>query len=139
MHHNRPPQQEEILAEISRVLKPNGYLFLFEGLGTTQMNRLYLYPMGGWVKMVEQYSFDCMVRRGYSYFVLCNMMSGMARRLEIPRVSSWMERRLHIPRLSRWRPDLFLKLDEKLSPGVSHRLSSRFHDRGAMLFKYRGG
>jgi len=139
LHHNRPPQQEEILGEIARVLKPNGYLFLFEGLGTIQQNRLYLHPMREWVEMVEQSGFDCIVRRGYSYFVLCNLLNDMARRAEIPRVASWAERRLHIPRMSRWRPRVMLKFDEKLSPGISHRLASRYHDRGAMLFRYKGG
>jgi ubiquinone/menaquinone biosynthesis C-methylase UbiE len=137
IHHNRPPHQEEILGEFTRVLKPNGYLFLFEGLGTTQWNRLYLHPMREWVRMVEQRNFDCIMHRGYSYFVLCNLMNDTARRF-IPRVSSWAARRLHIPRLTSWRPSLLLKLDEKLSPSVSHRLSSKYHDRGAMLFRYRG-
>jgi len=135
MHHNGLAEQEAILGELSRVLKPNGYLFLFEGLGTTQRNRLYLHPMREWVEMVEQSGFDCVVQRGYSYFLLCNLMNYAARRYFL-RPSNWAARRLHVPLLYDWRPGVGLKLDAKLSPRVSHRLSSRFHDRGAMLFRH---
>jgi len=137
MHHNPVPHQEALLGEIARVLKPNGYLFLFEGLGTTQRNRLYLHPMREWVDLVEQQDFDCIVQRGYSYFVLCNLMNAAARRYFL-RPSNWAARRLHIPLLYEWRPTVGLKLDAKLSPGISHRLSSKYHDRGAMLFQHRG-
>lgn len=125
LHHNKPPSQEEILGEISRVLKAGGYLFLFEGLGTTQHERLFPHPMQDWIKMVEQQNFDCIMHQGYSSFALCNLMNNAARRL-------------HIPRASNWRPDLLLKLDARLSPALSYRLSDEYHDRGAMLFKYRG-
>ena len=125
IHHNRPHHQDEILREITRVLKPNGYLFLFEGLGSTQWERLFPHPMSEWVEMVERYNFECILHRGYSYFVLCNLMNDTIRRL-------------HIPRIYNWRPRLLLKLDARLSPGFSHRLSGKYNDRGAMLFKYRG-
>ena len=128
IHHNRPPQQEEMLGEIARILKPGGYLFLFESLGTVQWERMFPHPMSEWIKMVEQYNFDCIMHRGYSYFVLCNLVNDVARRLHIPRVYSWRP----------WRPRLLLKLDAKLSPSISHRLSGKYHDRGAMLFKYIG-
>lgn len=125
IQHNRPPQQEELLGEITRVLKPNGYLFLFEGLGTIQQNRLYLHPMTEWIEIVERLDFTCVDQRGYSYFALCNLMNKTARRL-------------HIYRLAEKRPAFLLKIDQVLSPRVSHRLSSKYHDRGAMLFKYKG-
>ena len=128
IHHNRPPQQEEIFGEISRILKPGGYLFLFEGLGTTQWEHMFPHAMREWIQMVEQYDFDCIMHRGYSYFVLCNLMNDVTRRLHIPGLSGWRP----------WRPKLLLKLDARLSPGFSHRLSSKYHDRGAMLFKHRG-
>lgn len=128
IHHNRPAQQEEMLGEIARILKPGGYLFLFEGLGTTQWERMFPHPMSKWISMVEHYNFDCIMYRGYSYFVLCNLVNNAARRLHIPRVNGWRP----------WRPRLLLKLDARLSPGISHRLSSKYQDRGAMLFKHLG-
>jgi hypothetical protein len=137
MHHNRVADQRRIFDEIARVLKPDGYLFLFEGLGTIQQNRLYLHPMAEWVKMVEQHRFDCVAQRGYSYFLLCNMMNQTAQRF-FPRVSKGAARRLRVPDLTSWRPGLGLKLDQLLAPDISHRLPARYHDRGAMLFRNRG-
>lgn len=128
IHHNQPLQQEELLGEIARILKPGGYLFLFEALGTYQSERVFPHPMRKWIKMVENYNFNCIMHQGYSYFVLCNLMNSAAQRLHIPRAYRWYP----------WRPRLLLKLDAKLSPSFSHRLSSKYHDRGAMLFKYLG-
>ena len=129
IHHNRPPEQEAILSEIARVLKPNGYLFLFEAVGTTQWEHLFPHSMSQWIKLVEQFHFDCITHRGYSYFALCNLVNDTARRLRIPRLSGWRP----------WRPRFLLRLDARLAARLSHRLSHKHHDRGAMLFRYLGG
>lgn len=128
IHHNRPPQQEEMIDEIARVLKPGGHLFLFEGLGETQWERMFPHSMKRWIEMVENHNFDCIMHRGYSYFTLCNLVNEAIRKLGISRLFGWRP----------WRPRLLLQLDARLSPGLSHRLSSKYHDRGAMLFRLRG-
>jgi SAM-dependent methyltransferase len=127
IHHNPPPQQEKLLSEISRVLKPGGYLFLFEALGTYKSERVFPHPMSKWIKMVEENNFKCILQQGYSYFVLCNMVNNVAKLLHIPRAYRWYP----------WRPKFLLKLDAKVSPGLSHRLPGKYHDRGAMLFKHQ--
>ena len=122
IHHNQKPQQLEILSELNRVLKPGGFLFLFEGVGSEQRQREFPNPMPDWINMVEGLGFQCLMSKGYGYYLLTDFMNNTARKFRIPKIYNW-------------RPGLLLALDRVVSPRVTPMLPPVFHDRAAMLFR----
>lgn len=119
LHHNRRPQQEELLQELSRVLKPGGFLFLFEALGQEHGEREFPHAMGEWTGMVRRHGFKCVRKSRVQYLPLTSIAD---------RIANFIRR----PFSARWR---FSRIDAFLSPHLSRVVVSRNEGRAAMLFQ----
>lgn len=121
IHHNRHPEQDLLLREISRVIKPGGYLFLFEALGSTPGGRVFPRTLQDWTESVTSLGYECELRRGYHYFPLLTLFKYIARRI-YPADGSHQR---------------ILKLESVLSPIFARMLPTGLvgGGRGAMLFR----
>jgi len=72
IHHNMYPQQEKILAELVRVLRPGGHLVLFEGIGPTVQPGVVEYPrpMPDWLRLLARLGMTLGHVRKARYWIL---------------------------------------------------------------------
>ena len=121
LHHNRRAEQDILLREISRVIKPGGYLFLFEAIGSTPGKRVFPRTLKDWTESISSLGYECVLRRGYHYFPLLALFNFFARRIFPAHVSHWR----------------ILKLEAALSPAFSRMLPNQLvrGGRGLMLFR----
>jgi SAM-dependent methyltransferase len=122
IHHNPADEQELILDALSKWLKPDGHLFLFEGLGSSARGHIFPRPMADWIEAVTRRGFKMLWSRPYRYFPLLDS-------------ADWLARQLHLP--SHWEHwyGFCLAVDARIAPHISHRLPINRHARGAMLFR----
>ena len=103
LHHNRHPEQEGLLDELSRCLTPGGFLFLFEGVGPEPVAREFPRTRGDWLETVSRHGFDVVSHRHYVYMPIIAMVDRMES-------------------LIGWRPSFewrLSRLDARLAPRLS--------------------
>ena len=123
LHHNSYENQGKLLAEVSRVLRPNGELLLLESIGSPtneSVSVFYPRPSSGWIKIAEQNGFELVDKTGTAYHFLSDIMArivGGRRWLETPFGRAWL-----------W-------LDSFTTPLLSPLLPERFHVRTLLRFR----
>lgn len=119
IHHNHLEEQGAMLRELSRVLKPGGMLFLFEGVGLEAKDREFPRQIDQWIELAESCGFRNISRRHYEYW---------------PISKTWGERiRLGFPFRG-----LLARFDRLISPLLSETLISADSGRAGLLFEYSG-
>ncbi len=138
LHHNPYEAQDSIIAEMARVLRPDGALLLFEGLGpavsvismarsrwsllSAKSDRLlgrrgvtgtnyFPRPLHDWMELVARHGLSCTWHRGATYMLL----RPLARRA------------------GAWRRAV-TRIDAVVNPYVVPLLPQRYHTRAVMLF-----
>lgn len=119
IHHNPLEDQESLLLELARVLKPGGMLFLVESVGIETHEREFPRPVDQWIKAVTSYGFESISQRHYEYWPIAKV---------------WDDR---VGLGSPFR-GLILRLDRLISPFLSERLASPGSGRAALLFQLAG-
>jgi len=122
LHHNSYENQDKLLAELHRVLRPGGELLLFESNGRPTKNNISIfYPRSpeDWVATVEQRGFKLIEKCGTAYYFISAILS------RIIGSEKWLKTPLG--RGSLW-------LDSFVTPVISPFLPQRFHERLLMRF-----
>lgn len=119
IHHNRFKEQESLIVELSRVLRPGGKLFLFEGVGAEASEREFPRPIDQWIEFVTSYGFRCLSQRQYEYWPIGKIWDDNVG--------------LGYPFRG-----LISRLDRLVSPLLSERLASTDGGRAALLFQRSG-
>jgi SAM-dependent methyltransferase len=129
LHHNGYPAQERILAELRRVLRPGGYLLLFEAvgqrapLGVGESPR----PLEEWIVLLREFGFHYRWHRGARYTILGAAVAKVWRHARRGSYSGWSSQP---PRASRF----LRRLDAVVDPWLLTLLPAKYHTRAAILF-----
>jgi len=119
IHHNFLEDQGSMILELSRVLKPGGMLFLFEGVGLEAKDREFPRQIDQWIELASSCGFECISRRHYEYWPISKI---------------WDDRiRLGFPFRG-----LLARFDRLISPLLSETLVSADSGRAGLLFQYSG-
>lgn len=119
VHHNLYNVQEQIISEMARVLRDDGTLTLFEGLGAHSADdgNYYPRPLHEWMELAARHGLTCTWQRGGTYALLRPLVS----------------------RIARWRrasaPALLTRIDAIATPHLLAFVPSRYHTRAVMLFQ----
>ena len=126
IHHNPYPQQEKILEEILRILRPGGYLLLFEGITKSKTDSSYMFERtrAEWAVFLNRYSLKCQWYRGGRYFVVRDISKKLTHWTKLAKPS-------HSFRIL----DRMARIDSVFSPLLGHFLPEKFQTRAAMLFR----
>jgi len=126
IHHNHYPHQEEILDEIVRVLRPGGFLLLFEGIGPSDPSTTFMFvrTRNEWITLLTRRGLECLWTRGGRYFLVESIIETLIRKSRQNKTSN----SVRIPRS-------ILKIDTVLSPFLGSFLPERYQNRAAMVFK----
>ena len=119
IHHNSLEDQNSLVLELARVLKPGGILFLFESVGLEVNEREFPRPIDQWIEFVSSHGFETIGRRHYEYW---------------PITKFWDDK---VGLGSPFR-GVVLRLDRLVSPLLSERLTSADSGRAALLFRRSG-
>lgn len=113
VHHNQYEAQDGIIAEMARVLRPDGTLLLFEGLGERDAadTNYFPRPLHDWMDLAAGHGLSCTWHRGATYMLL----RSLARRA------------------GAWRRAL-TRIDAVVDPYVLPLLPQRYHTRAVMVF-----
>ena len=81
IHHNAYELQERILDEILRVLRPTGYVLLFESIGepNPQASIEFARPLEDWLAISEKRGLSCIYNDGARYFLTRNAWGRLRR------------------------------------------------------------
>lgn len=130
LHHNGYPAQERILAELRRVLRPGGYLLLFEAvgrrapLGVGESPR----PLQEWIALLRELGLLYKWHRGARYTILGAAVAKLRRHArEASHSSSWSSPPPGAGRFLR-------RFDAVVDPWLLSLLPARYHTRAAMVF-----
>jgi SAM-dependent methyltransferase len=138
VHHNPHDAQERIVAELSRVLKGDGAIVLFEGVGPRRAAGEVYWPrpLGEWMDIGARHGLRCVWRRGARYMVLASAVERIFARSQEAGV-----RRREGSGGGRgnfwWRAAG--RIDVWLDPFLLRVLPARFQSRAAMVFVRTGG
>ena len=128
LHHNGYPAQPRILAELKRVIRPGGYLLLFEAVGrhappgVGESPR----PLTEWVALVGTLGLRLRWHRGARYAILAAALGKLRR--------AWgASNRSSVVRQSA-RKRILPRLDAVIDPWLLPLLPSAYQTRVAMLF-----
>jgi len=118
IHHNPYDAQEQVVREMARVLRDDGTLILFEGLGAHAPSGNY-YPrlLQEWVDLAGRNGLTCTWQRGGTYALLRPLVN---------RVAPW--RRVSAA-------GLLTRLDAIATPHLLAFVPPRYHTRAVMLFQ----
>jgi SAM-dependent methyltransferase len=121
LHHNGYDAQERIVAELARVLRSDGALILFEGVGPQGASDFNYHPrpLAEWQELLARHGLSCTWQRGATYFLLRPLATRTAR---------WMRPALLQP----WRA-LLTRIDAVADPYLLSLLPQRYHTRVVML------
>ncbi len=137
VHHNPHGAQEKIVAEMGRVLKDDGALLLFEGLGAMHPSSPVYYPrpLPEWLALAGRHGMECSWYRGTSYFILRSFIAHLARGTAgsfDTTAGSGTGRPEARP--ASWR-SLVRRIDAIVDPCLLSLLPQKHHTRAAMLFR----
>jgi len=129
IHHNPREEQDRILDELIRVLKPSGHLLLFESVGDPDPSNPieYARPRLDWDRSMGERGLAPLWYRGVRYFILCSAVRRMGclfRRTASPPPKAC--------------PGWILAADALLDPILGPLLPERYHQRAGMLFRKSG-
>jgi SAM-dependent methyltransferase len=133
LHHNGYPAQERILAELRRVLKPGGYLLLFEAVGrhappgVGESPR----PLQEWIALLREVGLLYRWHRGARYTILGAAVAKLWRHARQASHSSWSAQPPGSGRFLR-------RFDAVVDPWLLSLLPAKYHTRAAMLFHRPG-
>jgi SAM-dependent methyltransferase len=123
VHHNPYDVQERILAEMMRVLRPRGWLILFEGLGSHAASgeNYFPRPLSEWCELAAAGGLTCAWQRGATYLLLRPLATRVESRLRRAQLNTWRR--------------LLTRLDAIVDPYLLPFLPQRHHTRAVMLFR----
>lgn len=126
VHHNPYDVQEQIIAEMARVLRDDGAVILFEGLGPHNVcdTNYFPRPLQDWLELAARHGLSCTWRRGATYMLLRPLVSRTARWMSPARLESWRR--------------LLTYIDAVVDPYLLSLLPRRYHTRAVMLFERTG-
>lgn len=138
IHHNPYPQQDELLSEIARVVRPGGFAIFFEGLGrrTEKTGILYPRPVADWTAAMRERGFRLEKHCGMRYWVLRPMAARLAGRLPGLGGRGRIEWKTG-PEKPGWQR-LVDRLDAILAPLLGPALPEGWHQRGVLVFHKAG-
>jgi SAM-dependent methyltransferase len=135
IHHNSYQRQEEVLTEISRVVRPGGFAILFEGLGPRTTSGIFFpRPVTEWISALAERGFHLRDLRGYRYWILRSFVLALARHAPAGRSRP----REHAAARPAWRR-LTDRVDETLAPRFSSMLPARNQNRGLFVLERVAG
>jgi SAM-dependent methyltransferase len=123
-HHNPPAAQERIVAETARVLKRDGAIVLFEGVGphAAAGENYWPRPLREWMEVAERHGLACVWQRGARYVLLASAVEKISKSRAAGDARAAFLRRT-IRRIDVW-----------LDPYLLPVLPRRFQNRAAMIF-----
>lgn len=126
VHHNPYDEQQRILSEFARVLRPDGRLVLFEAAGprVTGEHTEFARPVDDWIAFVESYGFACLGTEGCRYF--------LARA-----ASRWLAHALRLHSTTERAPDWVEALGICIDPVLGPLLPRDWQNRAALVFARR--
>jgi SAM-dependent methyltransferase len=136
VHHNPYDVQERIVAEMVRVLKSDGAIVLFEGVGPRTASAETYWPraFGDWVEVVGRHGLSCVWRRGARYMVLASALEKLAGGRPRNQQAADLRQAVHAGAgRERWRRAAG-RIDVWLDPYLLRLLPARFQNRAAMIF-----
>jgi SAM-dependent methyltransferase len=122
LHHNRRHEQDLLLNEITRVIKPGGYLVLFEALGSVSREREFPRTLRDWKDGIVDIGYECLLQKRYHYFPVSRLMESIGKRLSSGYTNHWR----------------IIRLDAAVSPVMSKFILTDPGARAAMLFRRIG-
>lgn len=143
VHHNPYEQQEEILSEMVRVLREDGYLILLEDVGEGRGNRSNMFPRSRseWVALMDRYGLVCVWSRGARYWILRSLLAAARRQLapvgKEGAMSGRRDERGAGRKPSSWRKWLGY-IDMLIDPHVGWMVPEKYQTAASMVFT-RGG
>jgi len=140
IHHNPHDVQERIISEMSRVLKDDGHLILFEDLGSTGRFNMFPRNRSGWIALAERHGMALTWYKGAKYWILRDTAAAIKRKLmgqkTLSRILAIAGEGIFDSKLEIWRKlvgRLDLLLDQYLLPFIP----SQYHTTSIMVFKKR--
>jgi len=130
LHHNGYPAQERILAELRRVLRPGGYLLLFEAVGRRAPPGVgeSPRPLQEWIALLRELGLLYRWHRGARYTILGAAVAKLRRHArEGSHSRSWSSPASAASRFLR-------RFDAVADPWLLALLPAKYHTRAAMLF-----
>ncbi len=120
IHHNFYQQQQSILLRLNRVLRPGGFLVLFESVGPLEPEGALEFPrpQHDWNASLAELGMKPLWSRQTRYFATQDIMGRLVGEKRLPAVSG--------------------KLGVLLDPYLGSMLPRRFRTRGAMVFEKQG-
>lgn len=123
LHHNRRSEQERILAEIRRVLRPDGHLVVFESVEPPNPENPVLFPRrrSDWQTLARGFGLEPIWYEGCRYFLVRSAVRRIVKPLRVgaPAASHRAVERLGLV----------------LDPLAGPILPARMHTRAAMTFR----
>ncbi len=130
VHHNPYPDQERIVAEMVRVLRPAGRLILIEGIDPRRRFNMFPRPVNGWTALLADQSMRCVFRRTFRSRILRDMLKVVGRR--VTRRTGRDDGTSNRIGLSR---RMVAPLDLAFDRYLVRLLPRRFHDGAVMAFE----
>ena len=129
LHHNGYLAQERILTEVRRVLRPGGYLVLFEAVGRRAPPGVgeSPRPLQEWIALLGEFGLLYRWHLGARYTILAGAAAKVRRHLRrVPHSD--------LPAQPAGSSRLLRHLDAVVDPWILSLLPAKYHTRAAMLF-----
>jgi SAM-dependent methyltransferase len=117
LHHNPYPAQEAIISEMARVLRDDGSLVLFEGLGSDKEEHAGYHPrpLHEWLVLAGRQRLSCRWQLGANYWLLRALVG------QSVNAALWRKR--------------LTRIDAIIDPYLLPLVPRRWHKRAAMVFR----
>jgi len=138
IHHNPYDAQDSIISEMSRVLRDDGHLILYEDLGDTGGFNMFPRNRSGWIGLAERHGMALAWYQGARYWILRDTAAALKQRLRghttLRRILAIAGESIFDSKLEIWGKlvgRLDLLLDQYLLPFIP----SQYHTTSIMVFK----